>query len=612
MPTDRTRTGIDDDRAKEHLDGDVYPSPEEQESIVQDMFPDGGKPGSSTRQRGRISRPPETTPAEWQTQINTCQRFYEKQMNSVRNSIKRFKNQQPSGTIGVPLLTPMIEIKAAMSTFRNPYISVRPRKRVSPTTPQEVLAAAVKEVYINWLWPELDLKSEIRRVVKDAILAGRGITMPGYNAIVDPNGDIEYESVVADRVSPFDYMLDIEADSSRNAWYGIRSMVMPIPVAERQFGKKGIFKPQVISRHRKPSADEISKKNAIRAYGRTIIYEIQDLLANQFMYMTPGYSKWILKFPNPFGTEGLLPEFLEPMAVPDDIDCVAEAALIAGQLDELSRLRSYWMQHWKKLIPRYLTPANMMTSDEREKFVGAATVTLVEVSGNPNDVILAPVPNVQADFAVHEANIKQDIRDITGFNEYMQGSKVPGTKTAYETSEIIAGGNVRVADLNDFVEQHCSKLARKMLLIAARFVGAQDMQLIAGLPVSLTEIGLPQGFELTDEIMKMETDVTVHTGSMQVQSKETDIRRASMLEQFLAYPESNRYAILQKIAQLLDENPNEILMPPETVNQQAQEHARLVALEGGGRGGRAAAGKRTGSVHGSRPRTDLMVPGGVS
>lgn len=604
----RYETGIDDDAAKRQISGDVNPDPEKQEAIVDDMFPDGGKGGV---RRGRPGRPPAPSVSEWNAQIAACKRFYEKPQNSVRRTLKRFKNQH-SGRIGVPLLTPMIEIKSAMATFRNPYISVRPRKRVTPTMPQEVLAAGVKEVYINWLWRELDLKQEIRRVVKDSLIHGRGITIPGYNAVMDGEQNIEYDSVIADRVSPFDYMLDIEADSSRNSWFGIRIMIMPIPVAERQFGKKGVFKPQVISKHQKNAGtDDNSTKNAIRAYGRTIVYEIQDLLADKFLYSTPGYNKWLLQFENPFGTEGLLPEFLEPMPVPDEIACVSEAELVAGQLDELARIRSYWMEHWKKVIPKYMMPNGLLDQDDRERFVTSGSLTLIECNGNPNDLVLAPVPNLPADFSIHEANIKQDIRDVTGFNEYLQGSKVPGTKTAYETSEIVAGSNIRVADLNDFVEQHCSKLARKMLQIAARFVGAQDMQLIAGLPVDLRMLNLPQGFELNDDIMKMETDVTVHTGSMQVQSKETDMRRASLLEQFLAYPETNRYAVLQKIAQLLDENPNEILLPPEVIDQQKQEEARQMAMEGGGRGGRAAAGRRTGSVHGSRPRTDLMRPGGV-
>lgn len=603
----RSETGIDDSKSKRYLDGEVYPDAETQDVIVETTFPSGtGKPSKG--------RKPDASVSEWMSQIDACRRFYEKSNNTLRNTIKRFKNKHPGTSITVPLMTPMIEIKTAMSTFRNPYISVRPRKRVSPTTPQEVLAAGVKEVYINWLWRELDLKSEVRRVVKDALMSGRGISLPGYNAIIDGEGIVEYDSVICDRISPFDYYLDIEADSSKNAWYGVRVMTMPIPVAERQFGKRGVFTPQVLPRHNKTaSTDEYARRNFIKSYGRTIVYEIQDLLHDRFLYATPGHGKWLLKFDNPFGVEGLLPEFLEPIQVPDEIECVSEAALIAVQLDELARLRTYWMKHWKKLIPKYITPTNYMQPDDREKLVGGDESIIVEVAGMPSDLRLIEVPNLPSDIAVHEANLKQDIRDVTGFNEYLQGSKVPGTKTAYETSEIIAGSNIRVQDLNDFVEQHCSKLARKMLIIASRFVGSQDMQLIAGLPVNLAEIGLPPGFEITDEIMKMETETTVHTGSMQVQSKETDMQRATILQSFLAYPEANRYAVLQKIAQLVDENPSEILLPPEAVDQARQEEARLAAQEGGGRGGggRRGAGAQTGSAYGSRPRVDLMRPGGV-
>ena len=253
-----------DDDVKKNLSGDVTPDADQQDAILEtEMFPEGGKP-SKKGNKGRPAKVRRPSPQQWLSQIQQCEKHVEQSQNRARANLNRFKNRHSSSAIA--LLTPLIEIKSALSTFRNPYISVRPRKKVSPTTPEETLAAAIKEVYINWLWGELDLKHQVRQVVKDSLLlTGRGITMPGYNAVFTPDGMVEYESVIADRVSPFAYLLDVEAESSKQSYYGVRCITMPIPIAETQFKKQGVFKPIVFSRaHTSKQAQEIGRKNALK------------------------------------------------------------------------------------------------------------------------------------------------------------------------------------------------------------------------------------------------------------------------------------------------------------------------------------------------------------
>lgn len=584
---------------------EVYPSPEDQAAIVEETYPDYPK---GRRKPGR--RPERAEAKEWLVQIGVCERANQFTFGQARRNLTKFKGAMRGKRIQVPLLTPLVEIKSALATFRNPYISVRPRKKAAATTPQEILGAAVKETYINWLWKEQVMRKVVRQVVKDSlILTGRGVTCPGYNALFDGQSMISYDTVTAYRVSPFDYMLDLEADSSDNAFYGIRRLIMPIPLAAAMFRKsEDIFKPMKYTRWAKlkPLEKDINR-NHIRRFGRTVVYEVQDLLSGKFLYLTQGYDKFLESFENPYPVDGLLPSFLEPITVPDDIQCVPEATLIWPQLEELTDVRNFWLEHWRKLIPKYVKEATAITDDEMEKLLSADAMTFATCAGNIGGIKLLETPTAKMDIQYHEQMIKEDIRDFTGVNEYLRGSAVPRVKTAYETSRIEGGSNIRIGDLNDQVELHCSDIARKQLAIASEFLTPEELFLITGLPADLRTLGLPIGMVPNQTIMKMETTVTIHTGSMTFPNKGQDPQKATVLMQLLALPEINRYPVVAEVLQLLDLNAQQFMNPPQAVDPDEQKAAMWAMLQGGR--GRAEGGRQTGQVFGSRMRPELMTPG---
>ena len=583
----------------------TFPDPANQQAVIEGEFPEKTTP---RRAKGRSIKG--ASPQQWLSQIEVCERAYQQQFNLAKRNIKFYKPQKSGRRVSIPLLTPLVEIKSAMATFRDPYISVRPRQKAAPTTPEELLAGAIKETYINWLWQELDLKNEIRRVVKDALLlTGRGITTPGYNMVMDPNGYISYETPIAYRTSPFDYLLDIEADSSRNAFYGIRRIVLPIPIAEAMFNKKDVFKPLRYSQWtRIKGSDKQAQKNVIKQYGRTLVYEVQDLLTNMFYFLTPAYSDFVGKFENPYPVAGLLPEFLEPMPVPDEIECIAESSLILPQLEELTDLRNFWMEMWKREIPKMLIEAGAATQDQIETLL-TAEVMATAVVQNAAGIRPLEMPSGKAELQYHEERVRQDINDLSGFNEYLRGGRVPQTKTAFETDQIIQGANIRVSDLNDFVEKHCAKVARKLLAIATEFVSPQDFLAVCGMPADLRQMGLPQGIAYDEKMAKMDVEVTIHAGSMQIPNKSQDPQRAMLLQSFLAYPETDRFAVLQEMARMLDVPGNRIFHPPQAVDPEKQEEARMAQMTmGRGQQGQQAGGMKTGGTLSSRPRPELRRP----
>jgi hypothetical protein len=581
---------------------EVYPSPEDQQAIIEGQFPTVAK-----AKKGKRSG---TSAREWQVQIGVCERSNQSTYGQARRNLTKFRSAPLGKRIQVPLLTPLILIKSALSTFRNPYISVRPRKKASATTPQEILGAAVQETYINWLWKEQNMRKVVRQVVTDSLLlTGRGITAPGYSALFDGQSTISYDTVTAYRVSPFDYMLDMEADSSDNAFYGIKRLIMPIPLAAQMFNKpEDIFLPLKYTRWAKvkPMEKDINR-NHIRRFGRTIVYEVQDLLAGKFHYLTSGYDKFLESFNNPYPVDGLLPSFLEPIPIPDDIQCIPEASLIWPQLEELTDVRNFWLEHWRKLMPKYIYEKGSITQDELEKLTSAVGTTFAEMVTSIGGIKLLDTPGGQMDIQFHEAMVKEDIRDTTGINEYLRGSSVPRVKTAYETSQIQSGANVRIGDMNDLVELHCSDIAQKQLAIAAEFLSPEELFLIAGLPADLRTIGLPPGMIPSATVMKMETTVTVHTGSMTFPNKGQDPQKAALLMQLLGLPEINRYPVVAEILQLLDFNAQQYMNPPQAINPDEQKAAQWAVLTGGR--GREAGGQETGQIFGSRQRPELMTPG---
>jgi len=584
--------------------GDVYPDSGTQSSLIQTQFPGNPVPYNTKSGRGRKM---ETTAGEWLTQILMCDKAYQESFVNARKNLMQYANRFGSEQITVPLLTPMIEIKSSLSTFRDPYISVRPRKKAVPTSPEEVMASAIKEAYVNWLWKALDLKREVRRAVRDTLLlTGRGIITPGYNVVVDPEQVITHDSVIAYRTSPFDYYLDIEADSSSNAFYGIRRMIMPIWQAEDIFKKKGVFQEIRYSKWaRFKNYTDQTEKTSIKRFARTVVYEIQDLTTNKFMFVTPSYSSYLEKFDNPYPIDGLIPEFLEPMPVPDEIFCIPEAALIRPQLDELSRIRSMWLEIWKRQIPKHLVDKGAATGDQLEKLISSEVASFAEVE-DKEGIGLLPMPSGTADMQYHEMRVKEDISEITGWNQYMQGSAPGGRKTAYEVSEIVAGSNIRITDLNDSVEQFCARIARKMLAIAAAFVGVQEMQAIVGLPADLAQVGLPPGFTVGEATIREDSEVTILAESMQPPGKGQDMQKAMLLQNFLGFPEVNRWSVLNEMARLMDLNPTQMFLSQQQVDPRMQQE-QMIAQQGGR--GRETGGSMTGGIMGSRMRPELF--GGV-
>jgi len=218
------------------------------------------------------------------------------------------------------------------------------------------------------------------------------------------------------------------------------------------------------------------------------------------------------------------------------------------------------------------------------------------------------VPSGKMDLQYHEQAVKEDIRDITGFNEYLRGSAVPRTKTAYETQRIEAGSSIRIADLNDYVEKHCSRVAKKLLAIATEFVSATDMLQVVGLPIDLRMLGLPFNVPITPEVLKLDCQVTIHTGSMTLPNKAMDQPKALMLLQLLQFPEVNRAEQLSEIYELLELDARRFLLPQQNVPPEEVQMSKL-ALMGGGKT-REMGGGETGTLFGARQRPEMMVPGG--
>jgi len=578
----------------------VHPDAAVQQAIISDEH--AGKNDGVGKSYAKALRK-ETTPSEWLAQVQICERANQESFRQARANLRHFAARHGGTRIRLPLLTRLIANRAAMATHRDPYLSVRPRKKATPTHPGEILASAVKESWLNLAWAQLKLKYQVRRSTVDALLlTGRGIIVPGYSAIFDNENFIMSDTVTAYRRSPFDVFLDVESDCTDNSWYCITRHLMPIPIAMARFGKNIPFKTHRYSRwvQGKPS-ERADKYNTLRQFTRTVIYEIHDLMRGQFLFVTPGVDRYLDKFDTPYPISGLIPCFLEPLSVPDSFECIAEATLLRPLVEEKCQLRSYSMEQWRKTLARYIYDG---ISDENIQQLKNAD-TMAFVRGDPNNIKLLETHNVPPDMLYHETRIDKDIQDM-GHGEYARGGMPGKTKTAYEASEIVAGSNLPVADLNDFVEKFSGEIGHKLLLIAREMVGPEEMRYATGVPMDLREWGIPQNIDLNSYLTHFDTEVTVHAGSMALPSKQRDMQRAMMLDKFLMWPEANRMAILEQQAKMLDFDAGQLFkeVPPEQ-----QREAQMMALMRGK--SRQEGGKQTGTLSGSRTRPEMQIPGGV-
>lgn len=435
---------------------------------------------------------------------------------------------------------------------RNPEFLLRARRA------EDVQRIKLKETLLNYLWKEMGMQRQLKRVALDSAVIGHGILKTGYtlelveNKLKDApaNRTVEYREYVKKdepwirRISPFRFLFDPDAPDSdlESARWCAEIIFKPVrdvldnerydeaarkevrraldlsgtQLAKRTKGRRGARKDKNLGSVTTVSAfiyahtggDEDFKRkmrNTEKEDERIVLLEIWDKRTGKYYVIAHGLDKPLIEeesWPYDY-LEGFPYKMLPFIPVVDEPYPIGIPKWIEDQQYELNRTRTFEFEHRRRFNRKYGADKNHIEPSEVAKFTSGKDGEVVLTDGPPDQVIKpiqdAPLP---ADQYRIEDLINQDLRELTGADELLQGGALPSRTTATEIGarQQIIGLKVeaRVGDFDDFTEavgrqvlQHVEKnyFAEKVV----RIVGPEGA---SWEPLTVQDIKAEADFEL--------------------------------------------------------------------------------------------------------------------
>jgi len=342
--------------------------------------------------------------------------------------------------------------------YEDPYLRVRPRTDIKLAPKAQLL-----EQNLNSIWYAERIGREVRKCVIDAYLTGIGWMMIGYSDYHDPNLLYRSGRVYVRRVNPLDLYVEEGVSSvrdtsffARRGRYGVRWLKKLFKGKEwKPDGKESVFRRK-----------GLGSREGIET--QATLWEVLDLVEQKLLILSPQHKDVVYSTDYPYNY------FDGPMYVPlifvddpNDVWPISMAKIVLGQQDELNKIRTQQMIHRKRYNRRYLLEDGTMNDDELSKFEAGEDGTITKCLGDPNRV-LVPVKDAPLDqntTVAYQQDIRADMREILGVNEYLRGGFIPRTKTAQEASMIQQGSSVRVQNMYMYLHEFIVDIARRVSLI---------------------------------------------------------------------------------------------------------------------------------------------------
>lgn len=369
---------------------------------------------------------------------------------------------------------------------KNPYIYLKPvREEFS-------IGAVITEALINYYWRELDIKRITRKIVRDTVLCSGGWGEVGFTKAFSNEKVVRRKGLYFQRISPWNIWSDPDSEYSGDdtEYFRIQREIWPYHVFKKEYPQAApyakLYKPQWPSLSTSqaklaPAPTAISKDDPL---ARVAVYRIQDIENDKFFWFIEGYNDWLDEIDNPFDVEGFLTENLIFHEIPEEPYGMSVIRPVEGQQLELNKIRNMWMNHRKRFNRRYLAGAGAFESGEtgthqRELLKSGEDGSICDVL-DINQIKALEDASMPEDIAEHEMRVKEDWRDGTVVNEYLRAGAVPRIKTAYETSEIVAGTKLRLGTLIDDTKEFYRRIAKKLIQIMQQKLPEPIVVQIAG------------------------------------------------------------------------------------------------------------------------------------
>jgi hypothetical protein len=375
-------------------------------------------------------------------------------------------------------------IKAIMPSinFNNPKIFVEARRK--PFRQGEQIfdteaSATIFETVINYYLQELQVKKEVDKCLLDALLGPWGVMQLGYTAetekinngeVLEVNELIKADSPFATRISPLDFLVDVEAkDSHLNdaGWCGVKwTKTLDEVKKDPRYENTKTLKPNAQVKTEYPSNVKSPSDKTLENssdFERVEGWDIWSIKDRRLITIVDSHDKFLRNENGwPLEFDGYPFETLFFNENPDELMPVSDVDIYLSAQDELNRFRSLQLSHAKRVSQRkYIAQASAFDPEELDKLENGPDGTVLKSNGSVDTAIRAMQDaGTSQDIYIAINQLKQSIGESSSVAAFEKGI-AQKFDTATEPALIAQGTTIKRAERLQTLEDFYVRIAKK-------------------------------------------------------------------------------------------------------------------------------------------------------
>lgn len=509
--------------------------------------------------------------------FDKARRYYRGEFYTSRNDVNLSDGAIPSFLCSKNLIYAIADTAVSALLGPNPKVAANPRNRQS----QE--AIPLVNGLMEYVFDANNMRRRAATALIDAVLCKRGVFKTGW----DMAGDKPVVRVIEPGAIFFDQTVR-DVDDIR---YWLEAAVIPWTEFQRRV-RDGFYKsPKIadVTPDRYPKWITDSYKNSdvsqLRdAFEWVTVWEYYDRETNKVVHYVRQADAVVFEQELDYIPYSMFT--LNQSAV----DCLglSEVQLVLNQQETINDLLTHMKQIVYLMIPRILFNSELITEEDLNKAVEAATGSFVPISPTNAEGLRTlstlfyemPMPQVPAGVENFIARQEGDAAFISALAEAARG-QVAGARTATEMAIIDAQMRTRLATREGHINTALQDVAEKCFFLSKRYM--KDPKLVA--------VSGHEGWSEVSLADIHEVDVNFSMVSYNPIRQNPSVMAETLLKMFpvLAQdPNINKRALLEELVTGVGLS-TKLLIPKEELEEQeamAQQMmmAQMMAAQGGGAG----------------------------
>lgn len=489
----------------------------------------------------------------WRTQINAGIAFRKKfaSQQDWDRWRKMYRGQWDPGVLPSNLFFKMARTIVPRVYFRNPSVSVTPRK---PGMLQWAFAQLVERVD-NKMIRQMRLKQSMKEITQDAFFFGTGIGKLGFGSTVPTNNDLF--ATVGPGTDKSGRLVEYKSTVHENMpWFGrtpTGSFIVPagnVRLSDARWAAEWFRLPvdDVKSDTRFKHTADLGGSNKIVRHGQgadsTFKYrqplemvdlvEIRDKKTGQVFVLAPYHSDKVLLDPqdDALQYDNRLPYY--DLIFNDDDEVfwgIPDSRILEPQQREINEIRTQEMKHRRLSLIRILCKRNGIKPEEAAKMVDEIVSPVVWTEEMPEAVLkIIEGGDIPEGLMKMDAIVNQDVRENMGFsrNEFGEISPANSRTSATESRIVKAASEIRVDERRDSAADMLVEIIQDMNRIIFENWTEEIVLDVAG------PMGVPMWVKFRPQMLKTGAyEIKIDPDTSLPESKETRQNRALVVYETL-------------------------------------------------------------------------------